>query len=113
MTRLQKIFSVALVLIGFVMCFAFFDRWENRAADPATLTGIFTTVFLLIIGGWILFLAGWRSVSNPSPHEMILIGSVCILGAASVVNSTWGAPISLALLVSASMFSRAKQGPAG
>jgi hypothetical protein len=44
---------------------------------------------------------------------MILIGSVCLLGAAAVFYSTWAAPLSLALLVGASMFSRAKQGPAG
>ena len=112
MTRSQKIVGVALVVFCLLLCLSFFDR-VGPAADPAAVLGIIARTFLVMLGGWVLTLAAWRSVSNSSQHEMILIGSVCILGAASVLNSTWGAPISLALLVSASLFSRAKQGPAG
>lgn len=108
MTLLQKIVGIVLVVFGLLLCLSFFDK-GGRAADPAAVLGIIARTFLVMLGGWVLTLAAWRSVSNSSQHEMILIGSVCILGAAAVFYSTWAAPISLALLVGASMFSRTKQ----
>ena len=110
MTLPQKIVGVVLVAFGLLLCLSFFGE-EGVTAAPASVMGIIARVFLLMLGGWVLFLAAWRSVSNSSQHEMILIGSVCILGAAAVFYSTWAAPLSLALLVGASMFSRAKQLP--
>ena len=104
----QKIVSIVLVVIGLLLCLSFFER-SGPVADPAAVLGIIARTFLVMLGGWVLTLAAWRSVSSSSQHEMILIGSVCILGAAAVFYSTWAAPISLALLVGASIFSRAKQ----
>jgi hypothetical protein len=112
MTRSQKIVGVALVVFCLLLCLSFLER-SGPAADPAAVLGIIARTFLVMLGGWVLTLAAWRSVSSSSQHEMILIGSVCILGAAAVLYSTWAAPISLALLVAASMFCRAKQGAAG
>jgi hypothetical protein len=108
MTRPQKIVGCVLVVFGILLCLSFFDK-GGQAADPAAVLGIIARTFLVMLGGWVLTLAAWRSVSSSSQHEMILIGSVCILGAAAVFYSTWAAPISLALLVGASMFSRTKQ----
>ncbi len=110
MTRSQKIVGVALVVFCLLLCLSFLER-SGPAADPAAVLGIIARTFLIMLGSWILILAALRSVSSSSQHEMILIGSVCILGAAAVFYSTWAAPISLALLVGASIFSRAKQGP--
>ncbi len=110
MTRSQKIVGFALVVFGILLCLSFFAK-EGRAADPTAVLGIIARTFLVMLGGWVLTLAAWRSVSSSSQHEMILIGSVCILGAAAVFYSTWAAPISLALLVGASIFSRANQLP--
>ena len=112
MTRSQKIVGVALVVFCLLLCLSFFER-GGPLADPAAVLGIIARTFLVMLGGWVLTLAAWRSVSSSSQHEMILIGSVCILGAGAVFYSTWAAPISLALLVAASMFCRAKQGAAG
>jgi cytochrome c biogenesis factor len=110
MTRSQKIVGCVLVVFGLILCLSFFEK-GGRAPDPASVMVIFVRTFLVMLGGWVLTLAAWRSVSSSSQHEMILIGSVCILGAAAVFYSTWAAPISLALLVGASIFSRAKQLP--
>ncbi len=110
MTRSQKIVGCVLVAFGLILCLSFFEK-GGRAPDPAAVLGIIARTFLIMLGSWILILAALRSVSSSSQHEMILIGSVCILGAAAVFYSTWAAPISLALLVGASIFSRAKQGP--
>jgi peptidoglycan/LPS O-acetylase OafA/YrhL len=106
----QKIVSIVLVVIGLLVGLSFFVRNVGPGdTDPAAVMSVVARVTLLMFGGWVLFLAALRAVSNSDQHEMILVGSVCILGAAAIFYSTWAAPISLALLVGASMFSRDKQ----
>ena len=110
MTRSQKIVGVALVVFCLLLCLSFLER-SGPAADPAAVLGIIARTFLIMLGGWVLTLAAWRSVSSSSQHEMIFAGSACILAVATMQYSSWGAPLGLALIVGASIFSRAKQLP--
>ncbi len=110
MTRSQKIVGCVLVAFGLILCLSFFEK-GGRAPDPAAVLGIIARTFLIMLGSWILILAALRSVSSSSQHEMIFAGSACILAVATMQYSSWGAPLGLALIVGASIFSRAKQLP--
>jgi hypothetical protein len=111
MTLLQKIVGIVLVVLGFFICATYPERRMSLDLDPGSLIGLYARVSLLMLGSWILILAALRSVSSSSQHEMIFAGSACILAVATMQYSSWGAPLGLALIVGASIFSRAKQLP--
>lgn len=108
MTLTRQIVTFLLLAYGLFVSVGLI--YDMGGSDPFGVLVISPPrVFLVLVGGWLLLLAALRSVSSASQHEMIFAGSACILAVATMQYSSWGAPLGLALIVGASMFSRTKQ----